>query len=172
MFEQFGINAGYVEDLHARYRENPQAVGPEWRAIFEQGMAPPPFATKGVNGTRAASPRTFPASTSEALLATGVMQGRVYQLLNAYRVRGHMFAHIDPLGTPPEAAPEIDLSTFGLRESDLDTIFPAVGIGGLGEKARLRDIVEHLRETYCRSIGVEFTQLEQPEARTWLQERM
>jgi 2-oxoglutarate dehydrogenase E1 component len=177
MFEQFGINAGYVEDLHARYRENPQAVDPEWRAIFEQGIVAQPFATKGANGSHAGSPRTSPSatsasSTSEALLATGVMQGRVYQLLNAYRVRGHMFAHIDPLGTPPEAAPEIDLSTFGLRESDLDTVFPAVGIGGLGEKARLRDIVDHLRETYCRSIGVEFTQLEQPEARSWLQEKM
>src|ERR1700678_531338 len=106
MFEQFGINAGYVEDLHARYRENPLAVDPEWRAIFEQGKGAPPFATKAANGTHASSPRPPPTSTSEALLATGVMQGRVYQLLNAYRVRGHMFAHIDPLGTPPEAAPE------------------------------------------------------------------
>ena len=118
MFEQFGINAGYVEDLHARYRENPQAVDPEWRAIFEQGIVAQPFATKGANGSHAGSPRTSPSatsasSTSEALLATGVMQGRVYQLLNAYRVRGHMFAHIDPLGTPPEAAPEIEERTHG-----------------------------------------------------------
>jgi 2-oxoglutarate dehydrogenase E1 component len=171
MFEQFGINAGYVEDLHARYRENPQEVAPEWRAIFEQGSPTPSPSTHGANGTRAA-PIPSVRTTSEALLATGVMQGRVYQLLNAYRVRGHMFAHIDPLGTPPDAAPEIDLSTFGLRESDLDTVFPAVGIGGLGEKAPLHRIVDHLRETYCRSIGVEFTQLEQPQARSWLQETM
>jgi 2-oxoglutarate dehydrogenase E1 component len=173
MFEQFGINAGFVEELHDRYRDNPLAVAPEWRAIFEQGSSAPPRKNGSNGAPRAAAPRRPDgASTSEAVLATGVMQGRVYQLLNAYRVRGHMFAHIDPLGTPPEAAPEIDLSTFGLQESDLDTSFPAVGIGGLPERAPLRDIVEHLRETYCRSIGVEFTQLEQPEARSWLQEKM
>jgi 2-oxoglutarate dehydrogenase E1 component len=175
MFEQFGINAGYVEDLHARYQENPHAVDAEWRAVFEADPAREPSNQAKTNGTHPAakggSARASGASRDDAL-ATGVMQGRVYQLLNAYRVRGHMFAHIDPLGTPPDAAPEIDLANFGLQSSDLDTIFPAVGIGGLGETATLRRIVEHLRETYCRSIGVEFNQLEEPEARSWLQETM
>jgi 2-oxoglutarate dehydrogenase E1 component len=180
MFEEFGINAGYVEELHARYEDNPQAVDPEWRAIFEKG-APPASAKTNGNGTHAngmvAAIREYgtwpPAPVpSGLLLATGVMQGRVYQLLNAYRVRGHMFAYVDPLGTPPEAAPELSLSNFGLAKADLDTLFPAVGIGGLGEKATLRRIIEHLDETYCRSIGVEFTQIEDPEARAWLQLRM
>jgi 2-oxoglutarate dehydrogenase E1 component len=192
MFEEFGINAGYVEELHARFRDNPQAVDPEWRAVFEKGEragAPQSIVSPGAaartNG--AAVVRAEAAPTSEAVLASGVMQGRVYQLLNAYRVRGHMFAHIDPLGsflgsflggaspspsTSLDTSPEIDLANFGLRESDLDAVFPAVGIGGLGETATLRRIVQHLQETYCRSIGVEFNQLEEPEARAWLQETM
>ncbi len=177
MFEEFGINAGYVEELHARYEDNPQAVDPEWRLIFDKAAAPPPAAK--TNGTHGKGPilrehGTWPPAPvpSGLLLATGVMQGRVYQLLNAYRVRGHMFAYVDPLGTPPEATPELSLSNFGLAKADLDTLFPAVGIGGLGEKATLRRIIEHLDETYCRSIGVEFTQIEDPEARAWLQLRM
>lgn len=173
MFEEFGINAGYVEELHARYEDNPSAVDAEWRLLFERASAPVLAKT---NGTPAAlkAPGTWPppASGNESLLATGVMQGRVYQLLNAYRVRGHMFAYVDPLGTPPEAAPELSLSNFGLAKADLDAAFPALGIGGLGETATLRRIIEHLDETYCRSIGVEFTQIEDPEARAWLQFRM
>jgi len=117
-----------------------------------------------VNGAAVASP--------DKVLEAGLMQGRVYQLLNAYRVRGHLFAAVDPLGKPPEAAPELDLANFGLREADLDTVFPAVGIGGIGDTATLRQIISHLSGTYCRTIGVEFTHIEDPEMRGWLQSRM
>jgi 2-oxoglutarate dehydrogenase E1 component len=179
MFEEFGINAGYVEELRARYDENPNSVDPEWREVFERAPA------SRANGGRVLPSEPPPASRplgtllsadglsrSEALLATGVMQGRVYQLLNAYRTRGHLFAYVDPLGTAPDAPPELDLANFGLSAKDKDTFFPAVGIGGLGEKATLKRIIEHLGATYCRSIGVEFTQLDDPTARRWLQEMM
>jgi 2-oxoglutarate dehydrogenase E1 component len=195
MFEQFGINAGFVEELHARYQENPQEVEPEWRAIFEEQAAPklearppspsaPPSGAAALkkNGTQTASfargrierdtIELPPDSMSPTVLAAGVMQGRVYQLLNAYRVRGHQFAYIDPLGTPPDAAPELDLANFGLKPEHLDTFFPSAGIGGLGDQATLRRIIQHLRETYCRSIGVEFDFLEEREARRWLENRM
>jgi 2-oxoglutarate dehydrogenase E1 component len=211
MIGEFGVNAGYVEELHARYRESPQNVDPEWRAFFEgvegapglevprangaanapaprtaAATAPPPSAAtpgastgNGANGTHATtSPSVAPYSNGAAaarkdrVLEAGLMQGRVYQLLNAYRVRGHLFAAIDPLGKPREAAPELELENFGLRETDLDTVFPAVGIGGLGDKATLRQIIAHLEGTYCRTIGVEFTHIEDPEMRGWLQSRM
>ncbi len=200
MIGEFGVNAGYVEELHARFRESPQNVDPEWRAFFEgvEEGAPvvavteaprlPPSApaatkgTNGANGTSGANGSHAPQGTGRAVadayasghaaghvsaradqvLEAGLMQGRVYQLLNAYRVRGHLFATLDPLGTPREAAPELDLENFGLSEADLDTVFPTVGIGGLRDKATLRQIVDHLAETYCRSIGVEFTHIEDP----------
>src|SRR5207244_2982831 len=108
----------------------------------------------------------------ERLLAAAALQGRVYQLVNAYRVRGHLFAKIDPLGTPPEAAPELELSNFGLTEAEYDVAFPTVGLTGVPPRATLRQIIEHLSETYCGSIGVEFTHIEEPEARAWLQNEM
>jgi len=204
MIGEFGVNAGYVEELYARYRESRQNVDPQWRAYFDDatGAATPPEAatrngTNGTNGAtkaatvgapapangaheaksadaigRTTAPVSVGARTEEHVLAAGLMQGRVYQLLNAYRVRGHLFAAVDPLGKPPEAAPELDLENFGLSERDLDTVFPAVGIGGLADKATLRQIIAHLEETYCRTIGVEFTHIEDPEMRTWLQTRM
>src|SRR6185295_12923785 len=134
MFDDFGINAGFVEDLHAQYRQSPQSVDEHWRRFFEardRGEIVP----VRTNGNGAAAPALAevtqlnghaPAAAlrEERLHAAAALLGRVYQLVNAYRVRGHLFAKIDPLGTPPDAAPELDLSNFGLSEADLDVTFP------------------------------------------------
>ncbi|MBX3212972.1 MAG: 2-oxoglutarate dehydrogenase E1 component [Labilithrix sp.] len=198
MFDDFGINAGFVEDLHAQYRQSPQLVEEHWRSYFaslERGESPPSPAahapaTNGANGNGAAGHAAFKAPVvapsppvhangaapgtvaRDDRLASAALSGRVYQLVNAYRVRGHLFAKIDPLGTPPEAAPELDLSNFGLTEADYDAELPTVGIGGLPSRATLREIIAHLSETYCGSIGVEFTHIEEPDARDWLQNAM
>jgi 2-oxoglutarate dehydrogenase E1 component len=201
MFDDFGINAGFVEDLHAQYQQSPQFVEEHWREYFaalDRGEAPAspsahaPIQTNGHarstengNGATARAPYTNGVARAatrlvevdanaerEERLATAALTGRVYQLVNAYRVRGHLFAKIDPLGTPPEAAPELELANFGLREADYDVEFPTVGIGGLPSRATLRQIIAHLSETYCGAIGVEFTHIEEPEAREWLQNAM
>jgi 2-oxoglutarate dehydrogenase E1 component len=202
MFDDFGINAGFVEDLHAQYRQSPQLVEEHWRSYFaslERGESPPsPIARSHGNGQAngaangngalahafkapALTPVSAPYVNGAAALvvpprdermATAAVYGRVYQLVNAYRVRGHLFAKIDPLGTPPEAAPELELSNFGLTEADYDVEFPTAGIGGLPGRATLRQIINHLSETYCGSIGVEFTHIEEPDAREWLQNAM
>ena len=182
MFSEFGINAGFVEDLHAQYRQSPQSVPEEWRAFFKTlddgGGGPPPTSTNGSANGAAVRARTngaalaYAAGRDESLLSAAALSGRVYQLVNAYRVRGHLFAKIDPLGTSPDAAPELELSNFGLSEADYDTMFPTVGIGGLPDRATLRQIIAHLSETYCGAIGVEFTHIEEPEARGWLQSEM
>ncbi len=87
-------------------------------------------------------------------------------------MRGHLFAHLDPLDAPPKAPPELDLSNFGLGPDDLDKLFPTVDLAGTPPQLTLREIILRLEETYCRSIGVEFTHVEDPEQRTWLQEQM
>ncbi|HEX7664144.1 MAG TPA: thiamine pyrophosphate-dependent enzyme, partial [Polyangiaceae bacterium] len=190
MFEEFGINQGFVEDLHSRWQQSPQSVDEKWRQFFDGLNGSSSAGTNGtttngdangsangngayVNGTTAIAAATNGAGRKEAMLAAAAIQGRVYQLLNAYRVRGHLFAHLDPLALPSDGPPqELNLSNFGLSVSDLDTTFPTVGIAGLPERATLRSIIAHLSETYCRSIGVEFTQIEEPDAREWIQERM
>ncbi len=100
-----------------------------------------------------------------------VMQGRVAQLINAYRVRGHLFAHVDPLHAPPAKPPELELARFGLGPADLDGAYSTVDMAG-PQTATLGEIIARLEETYCRSIGVEFTHIDQPEMRSWLQARM
>ncbi|MDB4942892.1 MAG: 2-oxoglutarate dehydrogenase component [Labilithrix sp.] len=199
MFEDFGINAGFVEDLHAQYRQSRQSVDEQWRSFFdahERGESsqtrPAPSSdgeanghssggdgavaqAKGTNGTNGHASRDSSlvlAGRDEHLLAAAALQGRVYQLVNAYRVRGHLFAKIDPLGKAPEAAPELELSNFGLTEADYDVTFPTGGVAGIGERATLREVIAHLAETYCGAIGVEYTHIEEPEARDWLQTQM
>lgn len=192
----FGVNAGFVEELYAQYVENPASVDPSWRAFFEangavngQAAAPalvpaaarPP--QKAANGAVARELETaFARTLSEhpqvdttrdlQVLAQAALQARVYQLVNAYRVRGHLLAHIDPLDRPPVAPPELDLINFGLHVEDLDKPFPTTDLAGVPPVMTLREIVQHLAETYCRTIGVEFTFIEDPEERRWLQQQM
>ena len=176
MFDQFGINAGYVEELHTRWLQSPQAVEVIWREFFEQmnGSTASPVApaiplAKSQNGNGAAH---YGEAVRETVIAATELQSRVAQLVNAYRVRGHLFAQVDPLDSAPPAHPELELANFGLSEADLKKTFSTAGMSGLPERATLGQIVAHLSETYCSSIGVEFTQIEEPEPRLWLQERM
>src|SRR5260221_7799991 len=198
MFDEFGINSGYVEELHARWVQSPQSVDEDWRRFFEgtEGVpmpAPAPSVpsinvlvthtngngTAAVNGTKpsvqaraAATSAAYRAAVRETVIVATELQSRVAHLVNAYRVRGHLFADVDPLGAPPAAAPELELSHFGLGEGDLDKAFSTAGMSGLPERATLREIVAHLKETYCSSIGVEYTHIEEPEPRMWLQQQM
>jgi 2-oxoglutarate dehydrogenase E1 component len=112
------------------------------------------------------------AEHEQEVLAEAAIRARVYKLLNAYRVRGHLFAHIDPLGSPKFAAPELDFKNFDLLPEDLDKPFPTIDLAGLPPVATLREILSAVEETYCRTIGVEFTHVEDPEPREWLQQRM
>ncbi|HEY3822691.1 MAG TPA: 2-oxoglutarate dehydrogenase E1 component [Polyangiaceae bacterium] len=186
MFDDFGINAGYVEDLHTRWLQSPQSVEDDWRRFFEGHRGapeiappppPPPVVTK-TNGAAHGSVNgngngvAYREAVRETVIAATELQSRVAQLVNAYRVRGHLFARLDPLDNELPAHPELELANFGLSDADLDKKFSTAGMAGLPERTTLRQIVDHLSETYCSSIGVEFTQIEEPEPRLWLQERM
>jgi 2-oxoglutarate dehydrogenase E1 component len=180
----FGVNTGFVEELYAQYQENPENVDASWRSFFEmqRGAAVSVPAQHPKNGAARSVPpppssepdrkmQTTPLSNQD-LLAKVVTRARVFQLVNAYRVRGHLFADVDPLGVPPRAPPELDLANFELNQADLDKQFPTVDLAGCPPTLSLREIIRHLEETYCRSIGVEFTHVEDPTQRTWLRERM
>ena len=98
-------------------------------------------------------------------------QARVLQLINAYRVRGHLIAHLDPLVDEPHHHPELDPAFYGLTLWDLDRKFVTGGLGGT-QTATLREILEILRETYCGTIGVEYMNIQDPVQKQWLQMHM
>ena len=102
----------------------------------------------------------------------------IIQLINAYRVRGHLIADLDPLGAEPSYHAELDPETYGLTIWDLDREFltgslgEAIGEGAPKPVATLREILETLRQTYCGKIGGEYMNIQVPEQKRWLQQRM
>lgn len=99
-------------------------------------------------------------------------QIRVQELINMYRVRGHLHAHLDPLHSeaPPLHA-ELDMATYGLTIWDYQRTFVVDGLAGRSE-ATLEEILAILREAYCRTIGIEYGHIMDPEQKRWIQERV
>ncbi|HVQ51275.1 MAG TPA: multifunctional oxoglutarate decarboxylase/oxoglutarate dehydrogenase thiamine pyrophosphate-binding subunit/dihydrolipoyllysine-residue succinyltransferase subunit, partial [Mycobacterium sp.] len=100
--------------------------------------------------------------------------GRVLELIAAYRNRGHLMADIDPLRldkTRFRSHPDLDVNTHGLTLWDLDREFKVNGFAG-AEHKKLRDVLGLLRDAYCRHVGVEYTHILEPEQQKWLQERI
>ena len=96
---------------------------------------------------------------------------QVIELINGYRTRGHLFTKTNPVRNRRTYTPTLDLANFGLSEKDLDDVFNAGDILGIG-KASLRTILEHLERIYCDSIGVEYMYLRKPEEIKWWQDKL
>ena len=140
----------WVEQIYLDWQADPSSVSVQWQSYFD-----------GFNlGALAVS-----ADGDEALKPYGV-QSLIYR----YRDIGHIIADIDPLTSSVAEHPQLSLSEFGLDESDLDRTFRSNRF--IRETATLREIIQVLRDTYCRTLGVEFMHIQDPEERHWLKERM
>ncbi len=96
---------------------------------------------------------------------------RVQELINAFRVRGHLMADIDPLEYRQRSHPDLDISSHGLSFWDLDREFVTGGFGGK-RTMLLREILGVLRDSYCRTIGIEYMHIQDPEQRRWFQDHL
>ncbi len=113
-----------------------------------------------------------PAVSGDARTGEIEKQARVLELINAYRVRGHLIADIDPLGLMAVPRhPELDLDTYGLTIWDLDRTFWSGGLAG-GDHMPLRDIVGVMRRVYCGRIGVEYRHISSPTEKYWIRKQM
>ncbi len=101
-----------------------------------------------------------------------VKQVHVQTLINMYRVRGHLIAHLDPLDAePPHIHPELDPLTYGLTIWDLPREFVADGLAGR-DIATLEEILHVLRDAYCRTLGIEYMHIQDPEQKRWIQQHV
>jgi multifunctional 2-oxoglutarate metabolism enzyme len=99
-------------------------------------------------------------------------EARVIELINAYRVRGHLIADIDPLHALPILYhPELDIETYGLTIWDLDRVFITDGLANR-ESATLREILDILQRAYCGKVGIEYRHIQSKEEKTWIRERI
>jgi multifunctional 2-oxoglutarate metabolism enzyme len=100
-------------------------------------------------------------------------QARILELIHAYRVRGHMMADTDPLEYKQRSHPDLEVETHGLTLWDLDREFATGSFGGEGRRfLKLRQILGILRDSYCRTTGIEYMHIMDPDQRRWIQERV
>ncbi|WP_298226785.1 multifunctional oxoglutarate decarboxylase/oxoglutarate dehydrogenase thiamine pyrophosphate-binding subunit/dihydrolipoyllysine-residue succinyltransferase subunit [Gryllotalpicola sp.] len=96
---------------------------------------------------------------------------RVQELINAFRVRGHLMADIDPLEYKQRTHPDLDLASHGLTFWDLDREFVVGGFAGRGTML-LREVLDVLHDSYCRTVGVEYMHISDPTERRWFQDKL
>jgi 2-oxoglutarate decarboxylase len=99
-------------------------------------------------------------------------QARILELIHAYRVRGHMMADTDPLEYQQRSHPDLEIEQHGLTLWDLDREFATGSFGGDRRFMKLRGILGILRDSYCRTIGIEYMHIQDPEQRRWIQQRV
>jgi len=146
-------NVAYLEELYEAWRHDPASVSPEWSAHFaglEAGVTPTP------------RPGHVAGAGAHAL--------SLARLVEAWRLHGHRAAHLDPLGDAPELPASLHHGRFGFADADLDRTFDT-GLFGRASST-LRELIDALRETYGRRLGVELAHIESDEIRDWLLERM
>lgn len=164
-------NLSYVEGLYQEYLKAPDSVTPEWREYFQH--ISDATQQNGATGADYFRPqRVGPAGmVSPVELDAAIWQERVGRLIRNYRAMGHYAARIDPLGRTRPEVKELELSACDLSEADLDRTFSTVTAGGPNLRT-LREILQWLRNTYCRSIGVQFMHIDDMGVREWLQNKM
>src|SRR5262249_55744969 len=160
------VNLAFVEGLYLNYLKNPLSVPPEWRAYFDQLSK-----SDRDNGSPRLGPSFHPPSIFNPSTVSGnggfgareaevaAMQNRVDELIRNYRVRGHMIAAIDPLKMPRPRIPELEPEFYAFSETEMNRRFSCDTLcdGAIS----LREILERLRNTYCRSIGVQFMHIDE-----------
>ncbi len=149
-------NSAYIDSLYHSYKEDPDSIDFGWQKFFE-----------GFDFGRGSEAGVVSAETPDHFLK----EIKVLNLINGYRQRGHLFTKTNPVRERRAYFPGKELITFGLDDSDLETVFNAgveVGIG----PAKLKDILALVEQTYCQSIGVEYKYVRNPEKLKWFELRM
>jgi 2-oxoglutarate dehydrogenase E1 component len=177
-----GGNLYYLDELYEQYLSNPNSVPNEWRQYFDSlpsvegsiaGDVPhstiqEQFLLLGKDRNRAVS-----AGSGSVSSDFDRKQVQVQRLINAYRIRGHQRATLDPLGLMERAhVPDLELGFHDLSAADLDTVFQ-IGMQNFSmPEGQLSDIISALEKTYCGSVGAEYMHIVDTEERLWLQNRL
>jgi 2-oxoglutarate dehydrogenase E1 component len=181
-------NLSFVEELYEKFLRDASSVEPEWREYFSrvangelrfpQPRFGPSFKPASIfNPGSAAVPAAagaapaLRAGETPALPGMSAIQDRIYLLIRLYRVRGHRIARVDPLGRIPPTPRELEPEFFGFTPADMDLPVHSETFQYDGPLT-LSQLLQRLRNTYCRSIGVQYMHIDDLSVRRWLQRRM
>ena len=173
-----GENAALVDDLYNSWLAEPSSVSADWAELFSEwadepngvSYQPPAFTPSSIFNARGQGLRAVTASVASEVAQR---QARVVQLINAYRVRGHLVAKIDPLSrVERHMHPELTLEYHGLEPADLQERVLSAPLYGEPEVSPLANILKRLERTYCGHFGVEYMNIDDQAQKLWLAQRM
>jgi len=155
-------SSAYFAELYEQYLQSPDSIEPSWKAFF-QGFD---------FGLESAEDISSEISTATGIIPENLQKEfQVIQLIDGYRTRGHLFTLTNPVRARRKYTPTLAIESFGLNQNDLNTVFNAGGIIGLGTVS-LQAIIAHLEKIYCASIGMEYMYIRSPEERQWIQDKL
>ena len=162
-------HTSFFAELYERYLTNPDSVEPSWRAFFQGFDFGMESALDEVGIESHNGPSMVVDGKSVAIPENLFKEFQVVKLIDAYRSRGHLFTKTNPVRERRKYTPTLDIENFGLTQDDLNTVFNAGEVIGLGPR-KLGDILGHLQRIYCDAIGVEYMYIRKPERVQWIQE--
>ena len=148
-----------IEELYQQFLNDPASMEKSWKEFFE-GFE---FARLNYSTNGKSDKTNIPENVKKEF--------NVINLINGYRTRGHLFTKTNPVRERRHYLPTLDVENFGLKNSDLETVFHSGSLIGIGP-ATLNKIIKHLQQTYCASIGAEYKYIRSPEIVTWLENKM
>ncbi len=180
-------DAVYVDQLYQSYQQDPTSVDESWQQFFKGFEFSQQYGglTKATNGKAANGTATVPPATNGTAKAATQTEGSariidakhaqkevsVASLIKAYRSRGHLLSTTNPIGTRKNRNPRLDLADYALSDSDLDTVFDAGALLGLGSVS-LRVIIESLHKIYTGHIGFEYMYIREIDVKNWLRNKI
>ena len=154
------VHTEFIADLYEQYLDKPDSVEPSWKSFFQgYDLANSDYSLNGEEIENIEIPQQI------------YKEFKVIELINGYRTRGHLFTKTNPVRTRRSYEPTLDIENFGLEKEDLKTVFNAGNILGIEPKT-LQEIINHLENIYCDSIGVEYMYIRKPEEIQWWQEKL
>jgi len=159
-------HTSFFAELYDKYLMSPDSVEPSWRAFF-QGFDFGQESLIDELETPTPSETNFSPSSTE-IPQSLQKEFQVIRLIDGYRTRGHLFTKTNPVRERRQYFPTLDIENFGLAEADLNTVFKAGEVLGIGSSS-LKEIIDHLKRIYCDAIGVEYMYIRNPEYVEWIQ---
>mgnify|MGYP006151957211 FL=1 len=161
-------HTAFFADLYEQYLQNPDSVEPSWRSFF-QGFD---FAQSNYGSDEVAQQVAYVASGDSGEISEKMQKEfNVLKLIEGYRTRGHLFTKTNPVRDRRLHGPSLALENFGLSQADLNTVFDAAKMVNM-KPSSLADIIKHLENVYCQSIGVEFMYIRDPKVQDWIKNRL
>ena len=159
-------HTAFFADLYDQYLQNPDSVEPSWRSFFQGFDFANEFSNPGEQIAQAANSAVSGGNSSQLQKEFNVLK-----LIDGYRTRGHLFTKTNPVRDRRTYSPTLALENFELSQADLTTTFDAAKIVNM-QPSTLADIIKHLENVYCSSIGVEYMYIREPEVLNWIKNRL